>query len=86
MKTKYTFGKRLRESREYLGYTQAEMAQFVHVSATTLFKYETGQTFPDIPMLFQIAEMIGCQATWLLGEKIIEPAKSNEAPWGKGDQ
>ena len=41
-------GTRIREMRELLGMTQAELAERVHVSCSSVKSWESGQTYPSI--------------------------------------
>ena len=41
-------GTRIREMRELLGMTQAQLAERVHVSCSSVKSWESGQTYPSI--------------------------------------
>ena len=41
-------GSRIREMRELLGMTQADLAKRIHVSPSSVKSWESGQTYPSI--------------------------------------
>lgn len=58
---------RLKQEREALGLSQAELARAAHVSRQNIQHFESGRTkTPDAVKLFQIADALGVNARWLL--------------------
>ena len=52
-------GKKLLQVRESLGWSQAEMAAIVHVSQTSVSRWERGLDAPDIVQADAIERMTG---------------------------
>ena len=52
-------GKKLLQVRESLGWSQAEMAAIVHVSQTSVSRWERGLDAPDIVQADEIERMTG---------------------------
>lgn len=57
----------LREARKEFGYTQAKMAELLHISQQTYSDYENGKTSPDPKTLIAIAECLDVSTDYLLG-------------------
>lgn len=53
----FEFGEHLRDLRFDNGYTQAEVANLLHIDRTTYTKYETGVSEPDIKMLKKLCDV-----------------------------
>jgi putative transcriptional regulator len=49
----------IRERREALGWSQAELAERLAVSRQTVNAIETGKYDPSLPLAFQIARLFG---------------------------
>lgn len=47
---------RLKEFRKLRGVTQGELAEDLHISQTSVSKYERGLSEPDIEMLISLAD------------------------------
>lgn len=47
----------LKAARVNKGLTQIEAAKRLNISPDTLFKYEKGKTFPDVPVLKRIEKL-----------------------------
>lgn len=62
----WEIGKRVREAREALGISQAELAMHVGVVRTSIVNIEGGRQRLPITMLYDIADALGVQATQLL--------------------
>lgn len=62
------FGNKLLNARRARGMNQEELAEALGVSRQTIYKWESGITYPDIDMLGKIAEQLGVSASYLLGE------------------
>lgn len=50
---------RLKKIRKYRGITQGELAKDLHISQTSVSKYERGLSEPDIEMLIALADYFG---------------------------
>ncbi len=58
---------RIRYRREYLGYSQEEIATAVGLKRTTYGHYESGLNGVSSEILTKIARVLGCSADYLLG-------------------
>lgn len=56
----------IKERREALHISQAELAEKVGVDASTMCLYESGKRSPKIGMAFKIAEALGCTVDELI--------------------
>jgi transcriptional regulator with XRE-family HTH domain len=72
MNDPFTFCRRLREAREKLGRSKAEMARFLGFSPQRYQRYEDGR-IPDAGTIMAISEHLGVTADWLLG---IDPSSA----------
>jgi transcriptional regulator with XRE-family HTH domain len=66
----WTFGDRLRKSREFAGLKQEEMAAIFDVSPATISNWENGQRMPrhgELDLARRWAEETGVDVAWLLG-------------------
>jgi transcriptional regulator with XRE-family HTH domain len=61
-------GDRLREAREYLGFSQEEVAQYLGVSRSALSNIETGQRKVDALELKKLASLYKRPITWFTGD------------------
>ncbi len=68
-----TIGQRIKNRREELGYGQTELADKVHISKQTLYKYEN-DLITNIPSdkIELIAQVLNCRASYLMGWQSIE--------------
>jgi transcriptional regulator with XRE-family HTH domain len=63
----FDFAKRLRVARLASGYDTAEsFAKVLKITAPAYRKYERGETFPDIQMLRDVANITGFTLDWML--------------------
>ena len=62
------FGTNLSNARRAKGMSQEELAERLDVSRQTIYKWETGATYPDIDKLGDIARCLDVSAAYLLGE------------------
>ena len=53
------FGAYISAKRKDIGLTQAELAEKVNLTRQSISKYETGECFPDISILIQLADIFG---------------------------
>ena len=61
------FPTRLKEARKEYGLTQIEAAKLLKIDKSTIAKYETGRTEPNLEMLALIAKLFDVSADWLIG-------------------
>lgn len=69
-------GERVRERREAVGLTQAELAERVYVSRQTVNNWETGKTLVDVQSLSLVAAELGASVSELLGEHGLEAVRA----------
>lgn len=67
-----TLGERLREAREYLGFSQEEVATFLGVSRSALSLMETGQRKVDALELKKLAGLYKRPVGYFTGEEAEE--------------
>ena len=54
-------GKQIKERRNNLRVTQADLAELAGVSPNTLYKIERGQANPSVRILFKMLDVLGLQ-------------------------
>ena len=59
-------GAKITKLRKEKGYTQAELADILSVSNKTISRWETGDGYPEVSMLPQVAGCLGVSVDWLL--------------------
>ncbi len=69
---------RLREEREYLGFSQDQVAQFLGISRSALSNIETGQRKVEVVELKRLASLYKKPMTYFTGEGV--PAESALPP------
>lgn len=62
-----TFGERLNILRQKRGLTQQDLADYFHISNSSISSYETGTRIPDITFLKDIAEFFEVSSDYLIG-------------------
>lgn len=67
----YVTGTMIRELREKKHFTQAELAQMLHVSDKTVSKWETAKGYPDISLLEPLARALDISVAELLCGRAI---------------
>lgn len=67
-----TLGERLREAREYLGFSQEEVATFLGVSRSALSLIETGQRKVDALELKKLAGLYKRPVSYFTGDEAEE--------------
>jgi transcriptional regulator with XRE-family HTH domain len=60
-------GENIKRLRREKGITQETLADFMHVSAAAVSKWERGETFPDISMVIPLASYFGVSTDEILG-------------------
>lgn len=61
------FGKNLKELRNEKNLSQAKFAKIIDTNQTSIWKWETGQTEPDINTIRKIAIFFGETTDYILG-------------------
>lgn len=67
LNTTDVFKDRLKEVRQSLGLTQAQMARLMKVSRATVGFYENGERLPDISVLYTLALQTGVSPGYYMG-------------------
>ena len=62
------FARNLAEAREWVGLTQAQLADQVGIGQVEIARYETGVRCPRLDRLVSLAEVLGLQVRDLLFE------------------
>lgn len=70
---------RIRELRQSMGWTQAQLGARVGMAKTTISGYEKGDHQVDPEMICKLCDLFGCTADYLLGRSasplpVISPA------------
>lgn len=71
-------GELIAEARRAKGLTQAQLAQQLHVSHTTISKWERGQGFPDVSLLEPLGTALELSLTELFRGEAGAPAPETE--------
>jgi transcriptional regulator with XRE-family HTH domain len=67
-------GTRIRAARKAKGLSQTELAVLLDKALRTVQKYENGEIEPSIAMINEIAKVLGCDSTFLIGyDKETQP-------------
>ncbi len=64
-----TFAAALRSVREARGWSQYRLAKHLDVDESTVSRWESGNRTPTLPMLYRIAEALGCRVADLVPER-----------------
>lgn len=76
------FGKRISECRQNLNMTQEMLAGRIGVTPQALSKWERGISYPDIPLLAQLCQVLDISADYLLGvDKKLIMEDGRDAAW-----
>lgn len=63
-----TFGERVSECRKKKGMTQKQLAELLHVSDSSISRWESNEGYPDISLLVPLADVLGVSVDQLLRE------------------
>ena len=74
----HALGKRIREERLKLNYTQEQLAELVNVSATYIGFIERGERSLTLSKLVSIAGVLGVSVDYLLSDSVSGDASSQE--------
>jgi len=72
------FGQRVQQLRKAKGMTQEELADRVAVTGQAVSKWENDQSYPDITLIPQLAEILGTGIEHLFGKR-ADPPMGNDA-------
>lgn len=75
-----SFGTRLKEKREALGITQPQLAKTLGVSQSAVGSWETDVNSPRATILYDLFEILHCDANYLLQDEIKELYKNEATP------
>ena len=64
-------GDQLKKLRKQKGITQKELADYLHISKSSVGMWEHGQRDPDTAMLLKIADFYGVTVDYLLGRETL---------------
>ena len=73
-------GKKIRAHRDELGLTQAELADKLGLTYSSVSQWESGRATPRTPILRQLADLFGTTVADLMGET-PEPVRPNGAQY-----
>lgn len=71
-------GDRLKQARINKGFSQADVAEFLHISRQSISRWETGKTYPDIDNLVELSLYYEVSIDELLTETKILQQEINE--------
>lgn len=71
-------GKRIKERREQLGLTQAELAKLLNVSPGNVGNWETEQNAPKEKQFHKIFEVLDCEPNFIFQDYCIKKEPHNE--------
>ncbi|MCG7335133.1 helix-turn-helix domain-containing protein [Sporosarcina sp. ACRSM] len=80
------FSERLKREREKKGWSQAELAEKIHVSRQSVSKWETGKNYPNIEVIIDLSDLFGItidellRSDEVLKEKVIQDSKQLAYP------
>ena len=84
--THMIFSERLKKEREKRGWSQAELAEKIHVSRQSVSKWETGKNYPSIEVIIDLSDLFGITIDEMLRsdgelkEKVIRDSKKLAYP------
>lgn len=61
------YGQRIKDCRQERGLTQAQLAELLSATQSTVGKYEREELQPNIDVLIKICKIFGVSADYLLG-------------------
>lgn len=76
-----TFGERLKQARERMGWSQKEASARLHITDKSLSRYETDTTFPNYETLSSFVTVYDVSSDFLLGlSPVLGHAPKDAAP------
>lgn len=71
-------GRKILECRQNKGLTQEELAGRIGVTPQALSKWERGQSLPDVALLTDLCQVLGCSADLLLGVGTVKITENSD--------
>lgn len=71
-------GRRMKDKRKSMGYTQKEVADKIGIARTTYAMYESENRDPDTKTLENLADFYGVSTDYLLGRDVPEWASQDD--------
>lgn len=75
-----SFGSRLKEQRERMGMTQVQLAKLLGVSKGAVGNYEIGLSSPKADILYQVFDILKCDANYLFQDEMENLHQSGATP------
>ena len=75
-----SFGSRLRDKRKELGITQPQLATMLGVSQSAIGSWETDVNSPRATLLYDLFDILHCDANYLFQDETKELYKDNSSP------
>jgi SOS-response transcriptional repressor LexA len=75
-----SFATRLKEQRERIGLTQVDLAAALGVTKGAVGNYETGASSPKAEILYQLFDILHCDANYLFQDEMRTLRTSNATP------
>ena len=75
-----SFATRLKEQRERIGLTQVDLATALGVTKGAVGNYETGASSPKAEILYQLFDILHCDANYLFQDEMRTLRTSNATP------
>ena len=61
------YGQKIKELRQEKGLTQAQLAEKISTTASTIGKYEREELQPNVDMIISLSKFFGVSADYILG-------------------
>ena len=74
-----SFGSRLKDRRERLKLTQAELGKKLNVTGAAIGNYENGVSFPNADILYKVFDALECDANYLFQDEMNHPEMFNQS-------
>ena len=74
-----SFASRLRERREALGLTQAELGKLLNITGSAIGNYENGISSPKADILYRVFDVLQCDANYLFQDEMMESPESPQS-------
>lgn len=73
-----SIGERIKQAREYAGYTQQELGSLVGITGSALTNYEKGSSTPRYSILIKIMDVLNIDANFLFQDFITNNLSKNK--------
>lgn len=77
---KMSFGSRLKDKRKEIGITQPQLAELLGVSQSAIGSWETDVNSPRATLLYDLFDILRCDANYLFQDETKELYKDNATP------